>query len=140
MSVKVLPPGSPHNEDTCDGLERLLRPFNLEIDGELFVCPEGLKHDGSSWPRWAWGPRQRRIKRAGIVHDCACQLGTFGAAPGARKISYIEANRLWYQVARSGGHKNVRAGPFWAWVGRAGLLVGCWPTWMRYRRVEEVGQ
>jgi hypothetical protein len=136
VSAKILPPGPPHNEDTCDGKERLLRPFRLEIDGELFVCPEGLKHDGSSWPRCAPGPAQHKIKRAGIVHDCAFQLGTHGE--GGRKITYLEANRLWYVVARSGEHKDVRANLVWSWVGRIGLFVGAYSTWMRYRRLEGV--
>lgn len=134
-TVKILPPGPPQNEDTCDGRERLLRDFVLEIGGERFVCPEGMPHDGSSWPRCTPGPRQRRIKRAGIVHDCACQLGTFGA--GGRRIGYIEANRLWYYVARVGEHKHVRAGPVWGWVGRIGLFAGCLPTWLRYRRMDK---
>jgi hypothetical protein len=133
-AVMILPPGPPRNEDTCDGRERLLRDFILQIDGERFVCPEGMTHDGSSWPRCAPGPRHRRIKRAGIVHDCACQLGTFGA--GGRKISYRECNTLWYKVARSGEHKDVRAGLVWGVIGRIGLAVGCYPTWRRYRAAD----
>ena len=135
MTVKILAPGLPQNEDTDDGREKLLRPFRLLIGGELFECDEGMTHDGSSWPRCAPGPRQARIKRAGIVHDVACQLGTFGC--GGRKIGYMEANRLWYKVARAGDHKAVRAGPVWARVGRVGLFLGCWPTWLRYRRQDK---
>jgi hypothetical protein len=134
VTVKILPPGAPRNEDTCDGRERLLRDFNLEIHGELFICGEGMTHNGSSWPRCTPGPSQRRIKRAGIVHDIACQLGRFGCAPDARKIGYLEATRIWYEVAKSGEHKDVRAGWFWSRVGVAGLFLGCWPTWWAYRR------
>lgn len=133
-AITVMPPGPAQNEIRIDGRERLLRDFVLEIDGERFVCPEGLIHDGSSWPRCLPGPRQARIKIAGIVHDTAFQLGTFGA--GGREISFIEANRLWYRVARAGSHKGAKAGWVWAWVGRIGLGIGSLPTWLRYRRAD----
>lgn len=133
MSVEVLSPPL-LCEDTGDGREMFMRDWVLSIDGERFLCEEGMTHDGSSWPRCAPGPRQAKIKRAGCAHDVACQLGTFGV--GGRKIGYMEANRLWYKVAISGEHKKVRANKFWGWVGRIGLFVGCGPTWIRYRKAD----
>ena len=134
MSVEILPPGLPLNESLPSGRQRLTRDFKIEIDGELFWCPEGFEHDGSSWPRCLPGPRFSRILCAGICHDYAFRYATHGQ--GGRELSYVEANRIWYRVSLAGEHHDAKANKFWAWCGRIGLFCGGILTWRRYRKAD----
>jgi hypothetical protein len=115
-----------------DGRRRLLRDLNLRIVDEELTVPENFETDYSSWPRLLPGPSFKRIDIAGVVHDALFQWGTWGIA--GRPVTYAEANRVWYVVARAGDHPDARASWFWAWAGRIGLLVGSWLVWLKYRR------
>lgn len=115
-----------------DGRRRLLRRLDLLIGDELLSIPRDFITDYSSWPRLLPGPRFSRIDVAGIAHDFLFQLGTWGYE--GRPVTFIEANRVWYHVARAGSNPAARAGFLSAWIGRAGLFVGSWPVWLRYRR------
>ena len=131
--VELLPPGALQQEQCIDGEWRLLRDYKLKIGGAKFVLKKGFKHNGSSWPRWLPGPAQARIMAAGAVHDGAFRFGTHGMQPGARKLTFKEANDLWYDVALSGSHPGARATKGWALTGWLGLMAFGYPTWRRYR-------
>lgn len=136
MNVELMdPPGRPHVEILADGRRRLLRKLMLRIDKKKLIIPRDFVTDYSSWPRILPGPAFHRIDVAGIVHDMLFQKGTWGN--DGRPVSYVEANRIWFHVARAGSNPRARAGFFWAWVGRAGLFAFGWPTWLRYRRAEK---
>jgi len=133
MTVKLLPPGPLQAERLPDGRRRLLRELRLEIGGEEVVIPKDFVTDFSSWPRCLPGPAMHRMDVAGVVHDYIFQTHRLGE--GGRKVGYVEANRIWFDVARA-GQEDASAGCFWGWAGRIGLFVGAWPTWLRYRRLD----
>lgn len=113
-----------------DGKRQLKRDLVLDIDGVEVVIPEGFATDYSSWPRLLPGPRYDKIDYAGVVHDYLFKHGTLGQ--NGPEIGYVDANRIWYKIARS-GNKKTKLNPFWAWIGRIGLFVGSWPIWFEYR-------
>ena len=133
MTARLLdPPGPLQVERLANGRRKLLRDLCVLIDDdELFLVPHGFVTDFSSWPSLLPGPRFSRTDVAGCVHDFAFRYATFGS--GGRPIGYWEANRLWVDVARS-GESHV------SWVGGAldwaGLTVGSWWMWWKYRRAE----
>lgn len=163
-AVRLLAPGPLRTERLPNGRRRLLRPLRLVIEGRPFEVPEGFETDFSSWPIFrlclaalvgfaAWvapatpgglvfvallavlaaslpAPHWSRIDLAGVVHDALYAWGAW--SPGGEPISRREADRVWRLVARSGEH---RATWLSAWRGWAGLRVGGWPTWWRYRRL-----
>jgi len=130
--VMILPPGPLQVERMPDGKRRLLRPLNLKILDDDCCIPVGFVTDYSSWPRLLPGPRFQKVDVAGVVHDWCFQHATLGW--GGREIGYVEANRIWYIVARAGSDPGSRASWFWGWAGRIGLFVGSWPVWLKYRR------
>ena len=130
-SVNLLPPGRLQVERMPDGRRRLLRDLNLQIEAQDLTIPEDFDTDYSSWPRFVPGPSFKRIDIAGLVHDALFRWGTWGV--GGRPVTYSEANRMWFLVARAGDHPGARASWFWAWVGRIGLFLGSWPVWLKYR-------
>lgn len=133
-TVEVLPPGALQVERLPNGRRKLLRPLMVEVDGDIIVVPTGFVTDYSSWPRFLPGPRFSKIDVAGVVHDALFRWGRIGESKDARKVGYVEANRIWYKVARAGSHDDAKASWLGAWLGRAGLFCGAWVTWMRYRR------
>lgn len=112
-----------------DGRRILKRDLILEIDGKQVKIPNEFITDYSSWPRFLPGPSYDKIDIAGVVHDYCFRYGTLGK--GGPKISYVESNRVWYRVARAGGKASCSW--MWAWVGRIGLFLGGWTTWLSYR-------
>ena len=128
--LQLLDPGSLQVERLPTGRRFLLRDLNLSLNDEPICIPAGFDTDYSSWPRCLPGPSYERIDIAGIVHDYAFRFGTLGE--DGRKLSYLEANRIWFQIARA-GVEQTRLAWVWAWLGRIGLAVGAWPTWLRYR-------
>jgi hypothetical protein len=132
----MLPPGPLQVERLPDGRRRLLRDLKLQVGEDVIKVPTGFVTDYSSWPRFLPGPRFSKIDIAGVVHDALFRWGRIGESKDARKVGYVEANRIWYEVARAGGHKDAKATWLGALVGRVGLFVGAWPTWMRYRRLD----
>ena len=131
--VVMLPPGPLQVERMPDGRRCLLRDLALTINGEALTVPAGFVTDYSSWPRCLPGPSFKRIDVAGVAHDFLFKLGTWGY--DGRDVGFIEANRVWFLVARA-GQEGAAAGWFWAWLGRVGLFLGSWPVWLRYRWVE----
>ena len=160
MTTELREPGELQVERLPTGKRQLLRPLIVEIEGKEFRVPTGFETDYSSWPAlaaaavlatalafqflqpsWAWAvaivvgvvgiftPRWSQIDVAGVVHDYAFQHATFGK--DGRKVGFVEANRLWFLVARAGEHRASGPG---SWIGRAGLFVGSGPVWWGYRR------
>jgi len=161
LSVVVKAPGPLRVERLSDGRRHLVRSLVLSIGGEDLRIPSGFVTDFSSWPRFlsfvlgfvaiglalfgaptysivavvailllSLGPRFSRTDVAGVAHDFLFQLGKWGY--DGRKVGFVEANRVWYAVARA-GQDGASAGFFWAWAGRIGLFLGSWPVWLRYR-------
>ena len=105
-----------------DGRRELLYSLVIEIDGVKFTVPSGTVTDYSSIPQpFAWLMRWSRVDIAGVVHDYLYQTGL---------LSRKEADHIWRQVARAG---QTRANAVQAWLGYAGLRIGGWVTWNRYR-------
>ncbi|HUW12298.1 MAG TPA: DUF1353 domain-containing protein [Anaerolineae bacterium] len=132
--LKVLEPGHLQVERLPSGRRFLLRDLNLLLNDEPITIPAGFDTDYSSWPRWLPGPNYQRIDLAGIVHDYAFRYATLGEE--GRSLTYLEANRVWFQIARAGTDES-RCPWLWAWAGRLGLAVGAWPTWICYRRQDD---
>ena len=132
MTARLLdPPGPLQVERLANGRRKLLRDLCVLIDDELFKVPHGFVTDFSSWPRWLPGPRFERVDVAGCLHDYAFMFARHGE--GGRPIGYWEANRIWRMVARSG---DCHVGWLGGSLGWAGLTVGSWWMWWKYRRVE----
>lgn len=161
MKTKILKPGPLQVERISDGRRRLLRDLNLRLnDNRTLTIPAGTTTDYSSWPIWAatitallsvilvlsvaphWfavvgilltavaaGPRWSRVDYAGVAHDRLFDEPYIQE----ERVSFWEANRIWWQIARSGSHKDAQAGPFWAAVGWLGLTLFSWPVWLRRR-------
>ncbi len=130
--VKLLPPGGIQASREPDGRRKLLRELRLRLNGELFVVPVGFVTDYSSVPWFARGlVRWDRVDLAGIAHDLAYKTGTLGL--GGRPLGRREADRIWRHVARTGQH---HANLAQAWVCWAGLRVGGWIVWRRYRKAD----
>ena len=102
-------------------------------EAQLAIARE---HGLSSWPRFLPGPSFSKIDVAGVVHDALFRWGRIGESKDSRKVGYVEANQIWFKVARAGGHDDARASWLGAWVGRIGLWVGGYPTWRRYRKAD----
>ena len=130
MSLEILPPGALQVERMPDGRRKLLRPLILELDGEQIVIPSNFETDYSSWPRWLPGPNYSRVDLAGVVHDYCFKHATLGL--GGREVGYVESNRVWYRIAKA-GTSWTKCPLLWALAGRAGLFVGAWWQWYRYR-------
>jgi len=135
MVVKLLPPGPLQVERLPDGRRRLLRELKIQVGDDVIKVPANFVTDFSSWPRALPGPDFSKIDVAGVVHDALFRWGRIGESKDSRKVGYVEANRIWYEVARAGSHDDAKASWLGAWLGRCGLFVGAWPTWMRYRRL-----
>jgi hypothetical protein len=133
VTCKLLPPGALQVERLPDGRRRLLRDLNLRLGGEEISIPAGFDTDYSSWPRFLPGPNYSKIDVAGIVHDFIFRYGWLGVE--GRDVSYIEANRIWYEIAKSGDDW-TKCPLVWALLGRAGLFLGSWPVWLRYRMAD----
>jgi hypothetical protein len=103
--------------------------MNLEIGGRKLTIPDGTVTDFSSYPRWLPGPAFHRIDLAGVCHDHMFATGMWGDEP----VTFFEANRVWFDVARAGSIKSARANWLWAWVGRIGLGLFSYPVWWHYR-------
>jgi hypothetical protein len=137
MDVKLLSPGPLQVERLANGRRMLLRDLNLRIGERKLTIPAGFVTDFSSYPRWLPGPAFHRIDVAGVAHDLLFQTGRWGAAKDAPRVNFIEANRVWYWVARAGKKKDSRASWFWAWIGRGGLAAFSWPIWLKYRAADD---
>jgi hypothetical protein len=132
----MLPPGPLQCERLPDGRRVLLRDLKIRVDADVIKVPEGFVTDFSSWPRFLPGPNFSKIDVAGVVHDALFRWGRIGESKDSRKVGYVEANQIWFKVARAGGHDDARASWLGAWVGRIGLWVGGYPTWRRYRKAD----
>lgn len=116
------------------GRRRLLAPLRFEYRGKEYEIPEGFTTDYSSWPKWLpWGPRWDRIDLAGIIHDWLWKHAHW--PEDEARVGYWKGNKVWYDVARAGDGE-TSAGPFWSVVGYAGLTLGGWWSWARYRLTE----
>lgn len=136
VTVELLPPGCLQVERLPNGRRRLLRDLKMRIGQQHITVPEGFVTDYSSWPRFLPGPKFSKIDLAGVVHDALFKWG--GWTPeGKPPIGYTEANRVWYEVAKAGEYGDAKATTLGAWIGRIGLWMGAWPTWLRYRKAKE---
>jgi len=139
MSVELLPPGALQTERLPDGRRRLIRDLNLVIDGRNLTVPKDFVTDYSSWPRALPGPKFSRVDVAGVAHDALFRWQGWTPS-GEPPISYVEANRVWFKVARHGTHHDAKANLFWAWTGRIGLFAASWPVWLKYKRQATMGE
>jgi len=125
------------------GMRRLVRDFVLDVgvdlglgvdrfqgfalsdaDNTLVTVPEGFETDFSSIPAFARALyRFDSVDIAGCCHDLAYRTG----------VPRDVADRLWEIVATSGRR---RIGRVRGWLGKAGLRVGGWFAYNRYRRAE----
>lgn len=115
--------GPLRTERLSDGRRRLLRALVVEVDGERIRIPAGAETDFSTIP--AFGRvlvRWSKVDVAGVVHDWLYQTGGTTRA---------RADAVWRLVALAGEH---RANAFQAWTGWAGLRLGGWYVWDRYRQ------
>ena len=110
-------------ERLANGRRRLLRDLVVEVDGEHHTVPAGTETDFSTIP---WFGRMlvhwSKVDIAGVVHDWLYQTGD---------TSRRRADVVWRRVALAGDH---HANAFQAWAGWAGLRIGGWYAWDRYRR------
>ena len=115
-------------ERLANGRRRLLRDLVVEVDGEQYTVPGGTETDFSTIP---WFGRMlvhwSKVDIAGVVHDWLYQTGS---------SSRSHADTVWRVVALAGDH---HANAFQAWVGWAGLRIGGWYAWDRYRHDDFVG-
>lgn len=121
-STKLI--GKPLQTERLDnGRRRLLRDLVVEVAGKDYTVPAGTETDFSTIP---WFGRTlvhwSKVDVAGVVHDWLYQTGCVGRA---------RADTVWRLVALAGEH---HANGFQAWVGWAGLRIGGWYAWDRYRR------
>jgi hypothetical protein len=130
--VKLLPPGGVETKRLPNGRRELRAPFNLELrhrkSGKVrkLSVPVGFDTDLSSW-FWI-APPYYRIDHAGVAHDALCRWWRWGPEPDAEPIGILEANRVWYSVARH-GQEETRANLVEAWAGRCGLFF--WAGWKK---------
>ncbi len=128
--VELLPPGDLRVARQPDRRRKLTQELRLRIHGEIFTVPRGSVTDYSSVPWFARGlVRWDRVDLAGVAHDMAYKSGTHGL--GGRPLSRREADRIWRIVAQAGQH---HANFAQAWICWAGLRLGGWIVWRRYRR------
>ena len=109
-------------ERLANGRRRLLRDLVVEVDGEQYTVPVDTDTDFSTIP---WFGRAlvhwSKVDVAGVVHDWLYQTGY---------TSRAHADAVWRTVALAGDH---HANAFQAWTAWAGLRVGGWYAWDRYR-------
>ena len=122
MSVRILS-GPLRTERLPDGRRRLLRDFEIEVDGKRFLIPAGTITDYSSVPwLFRWLVLWSKVDIAGVVHDWLYQTGDYPRR---------EADAIWRKIANAGEH---RANWAQAWTGWTGLRLGGWWRWRKYRK------
>jgi hypothetical protein len=156
----ALDPNPLQIERLPSGRRSVLRDYVFGIGNETKTIRNGFDTDYSSWPRWILGPEYHLIDLAGLGHD-----GLFrdNRMDNGRRVSFLEANRIWYAIARKGhryrAHLRMRnawrralrlvgvdlevpplpqstgVGIATAWAGRIGLLFSL-PIWLRYRAAD----
>ena len=125
MLTRVLNPGPLQVERLPDGRRKLLRCLRVDVsrkrDGtKTEVVSAGFCMDYSSIP-WGlrWLVNWSRVDIAGVVHD-----HIYGAPGNFTWRTRLEADLVWFRLARSGRH---RANWLQAALGFAGLYLGaCW--------------
>jgi hypothetical protein len=156
----ILDPNPLQVERLPSGRRGLLRNYVFRIGNETLTIRKGFDTDYSSWPRWILGPAYHLIDLAGLGHD-----GLFrdNKMDNGRRVGFVEANRIWYAIARKGHRYRwyLRLRNVWlrtlrligldvevpplpmstgigivtGWAGRIGLLFSI-VTWLRYRAAD----
>ncbi|MGJ0429034.1 DUF1353 domain-containing protein [Methylobacter sp.] len=98
---------------------RLLEDFSYtDLDGKLWLAPEGSVVNGASIPRPLWSsvgsPYTDDYRRASVIHDVAC--GT----PG---VSRKEADVMFFHACQAGGCSEAQARILYA-----GVRIGAWAS------------
>jgi hypothetical protein len=108
---------------------QLLAPLTYrygDAPGATLTAPSGFISDGASIPRllWVWPghPLEGEFLRASVLHDWMYRTG---------EASRAQADRLFFEALQADGVSPVRARVMYA-----GVRVGGWLAWRRYRRAE----
>lgn len=109
-----------------NGKRRLERDLVYLVEGHKITVPKGFATDYSSIPQmFSWLVRFDRVDMAGVVHDWLYQSGG---------VTRKYADKVWRRIAQVGDH---HANPVQAWLGWAGVRLGGWLPWRKYRKNNE---
>jgi hypothetical protein len=120
--------------DERNGIDmELLAPLVYDSDllGCQIVCPTGFVTDFASIPEFLWSviPPHGPYDHGAVLHDLAYRAGAINGRP----ITKGQADAL-FGEAMTVRHTPARL----RWTILAGLAMGGWATWRRYRRAPAV--
>ena len=116
------------------GCMKVMRDLGISVNGETCIIPAGFTTDYTSWPSFLPRPRWSRMIIAGVCHDYFFKYDRF--CEDGRQLSYWQCNKLWRLISGAGDNRKTSLGFVWRWLGWAGLTVGSWPTWRKYRAMD----
>ena len=112
--------GALRTERRPDGKRKLLRPLVVNIGPSELTVHRGFVTDFSSIPTlFQWVVHWSKVDVAGVVHDYLYDRGT---------LSRWQADRVWFEVARSGDHRANCVQAFACWLA---LRLFGWCVWCR---------
>lgn len=118
---RYLPLSTTKNDKTGDNV--VDRPFFIIADGLLIEIPTGFPTDFSSYPPFSRSiVAPKRVDLAGAVHD---------KLYWSEEVSRRRADKIWRMIAI---HGDVRANLLQGWASWAGLRLGGWNQWRKYRK------
>lgn len=122
-----------------DGVWRLVEPFDYRLgtpDGVEYVrVPKDFLTDFASVPRGLWNllPPIGSYGKAAVIHDFLYQFRAISQDPAIsdRACTRGEADAIFKE-----GMEVLGVGRFTRWMVYAGVRVGGWRSWNRYRAAE----
>jgi hypothetical protein len=128
--------GHAKTENLDDGVnDRLLAPLAYVTRDGLWTieAPAGFVTDYASIPRLLWAviPPRGKYNRAAITHDLLYRLAPADPRTG-RRVTQAAADAVMLEAMEDLGVRWTQRYAIWA-----GLRLGGWVTWRRYRGRDE---